>query len=163
MHRIAVAIILFLAMTFAVGCSSIDCSLNSLVHTQYAFRTPGGEPDTLRDTLTVTTRTIHGDSIILNMATDIAEFSLPVSYTLDSDTLLFKFRLKDGRAFDDKVILKKTNISHFESVDCPPTFFHDIEDLQHEGQAIDSLRVNDKHIDNGTEKKNILIYLRSDM
>ena len=163
MHKIAAAIILFLAMTFTVGCSSIDCSLNSLVHTQYAFRTAYGEPDTLRDTLTVTARTMHGDTILLNMASDITEFSLPVSYSLDSDTLMFRFRLKDGRAFDDQVILKKTNISHFESVDCPPTFFHDIEDLQHEGIAIDSLRVNDKHIDNGTEKKNIFIYLRSDM
>lgn len=162
MRKIISVIIAFVALSFAVGCSSIDCSLNSLVMANYEFRSPYGA-DTLRDTLTVTTRTAHGDTVLLNMATDISVFSLPVSYTLDADTLIFNFRTRDKREFDDIVIIKKTNISHFESVDCPPTFFHDIEELHHDGMAIDSLVVTDKHIDNGTEKKNIHIYLRSDM
>ncbi len=134
-----------------------------MVRSHYAFRTADGVADTLRDTLTITTRTMHGDSVLLNRATGITEFSLPVSYTLDADTLTFSFKFKDGRRADDIVIIKKSNISHFESVDCPPTFFHDIDEISHDGTVIDSLKVNDKHIDNGTEKKNIYIYLRTDM
>ena len=151
-------------MTFVIGgCSSIDCSINSLVRSHYAFRKSTGVADTLRDTLTITTRTIHGDTILLNRATDISEFSLPVSYALDGDTLTFSFTTREGRQYDDVVVIKKSNISHFESVDCPPTFFHDIDSISHQGTVIDSLRVNDKHIDNDTEKKNIYIYLKSAM
>lgn len=161
MRKINAAILVFLVMSVLAGCSSIDCSLNSLVMANYAFRNQYGMPDTLRDTLTVTTRTVNGDTVLLNRATDITDFSLPVSYTLDSDTLSFHFTRKDGAKTTDHIIMKKTNISHFESVDCPPTFFHEIENIEHQGGRIDSLRVNDKLIDNGTEKKNILIYLKS--
>lgn len=163
MRKVTAFIVLLVTMSFVLGCSSIDCSLNSLVRSQYAFRNADGAADTLRDTLTITTNTMYGDTVLLNRATDISEFSLPVSYSLDSDTLMFCFKLKDGRSFNDRVIIKKSNISHFESVDCPPTFFHDIDSIAYKGDAIDSIRVNDKHIDNDTEKKNIFIYLRSDM
>ena len=161
MRKINVVILVCAIISVFAGCSSIDCSLNSLVLSNYEFRTAYGTPDTLRDTLTVTTHTLDGDTVLLNRATDITGFSLPVSYVLDSDTLAFHFTRKDGTTYTDSLIMKKTNISHFESVDCPPTFFHDIEDLALQGERIDSLRVNDKRIDNGTEKKNIYIYLKS--
>lgn len=161
MRKITAAILVFLVMSVMAGCSSIDCSLNSLVMANYAFRTAYNTPDTLHDTLTVTAHTVNGDTILLNRAVGISEFSLPVSYTLDSDTLDFHFTRKDGARADDRLIMKKTNMSHFESVDCPPTFFHEIENIELRGKRIDSLRVNDKLIDNGTEKKNILIYLKS--
>ena len=161
MRKITAAIVLFVTMFVVAGCSSIDCSLNSLVLSQYSFVTPDNKPDTLHDTLTITTNTVYGDTVLLNRAINITEFSLPVSYSLDRDTLFFNFTSKDGRKATDRIIMKKTNISHFESVDCPPTFFHNVEEIEHQGTIIDSVRVNDKEITNETTNKNIFIYLKS--
>lgn len=151
-----------LAMLFA-GCSSIDCPLNNMVYTIYLVCGSDGERDTLHDTLTVTTTSIEGyEQVVLNMDVDVDSFILPISYTQETD--IFYIELHDTlyNYRRDTLSVTKTNVEHFESIDCSPSFFHTITGVTYTRNAIDSVVINDTEVNYDTSKKHFKIYFRTD-
>lgn len=150
------------SLLLAVSCSSIDCPMNSLVYTQYQLLDAVGRVDTLRDTLTIsTTRTDGNDSVLINKDVNITSFSLPISYSQEQD--IFYFELKDSLGnmpLIDTVRVTKENLPHFESADCPPSFFHKITGVSSTNNAIDSIVVNYPDVNYDTSKKHFNIYFK---
>ena len=108
--------LLFLHLLVAVfgmfiSCSSVDCPLNNTVYANYKLM---GKVKTLPDTLTIwTSRNDGNDTILINQQVNTDSFTLPVSYARDRDILYFR-----TNHTMDTVTIDKTNIPHFESVDC---------------------------------------------
>ena len=133
------------------SCSSIDCPVQNTVSVQYEIRDKAGKALSITDSLSVvTTRndgknieldiTTHNDgkSTVLNRLIGRSSFSLPISYSHPEDILFFCF--KDSvKTVVDTVWIKKDDIPHFESVDCSASFFHELKEVRHTHNAIDSL------------------------
>jgi hypothetical protein len=116
------------------------------VRTRYQFTNSAGDSISLQDTLTVVTTRKDGsqtvifssDSIIYNKGVGTCKFHLPISHSHPEDILFFCF--KDSvKLVVDTVWIKKDDIPHFESVDCSASFFHELTDVRHTHNAIDSL------------------------
>lgn len=134
-----------------VSCSSIDCPIDNIVSVQYEVRDKAGNALPLTDTLSVASTRLDGENIlldittllngkynILNKLTGESAFSLPISQSHPEDILFFCF--KDSVTLVvDTVWIKKEDIPHFESVDCSAAFFHELTDVRHTHNAIDSL------------------------
>lgn len=154
LHRYE-SLLLVVPLLLLSACASIDCSITSAVSCHYSLR---GEVDALSDTLTILAmRPNSNDTIVLNRLTQANAFSLPVSYEYDSDQLLFLQKDTVGELRTDTVTLFKTNNPHFDSVDCPPRFFHTITRVQTTHHGIDSIVIAHPNIDYD-EKENLLIY-----
>jgi len=126
---------LFLLAVIVSACSSIECPINNVVEAVYTLRKATGEVDTLYDTLTITTQRSDGqDTVLLNKAVGITEILLPMSHTNDVDVLNFTIG-----GTTDVVKVSKTNIPHFESVDCTPSYFHEITGVEWTGTLIDDI------------------------
>lgn len=151
--------IAFLLMATAVNllfvaCSEVNCPLNTTVYSQYAVK-----GDTLNDTLTVITlRPDSNDAVMLNRLVGARGFYLPMSYAHDADELLFLYTDTAGRQMLDTVTVMKTNRPHFESVDCPPAYFHTITDVSHTRNRIDSIVINNANVDYDETKQHLYIY-----
>ena len=76
----------------------------------------------------------------------------------DSDKLRFVFTSKAGVTTVDTVTVTKTNISHFESVDCSPAFFHTLTAVSAKGTRVSQVEISNPVmlINDGT-KEHILI------
>ena len=136
---------------FLASCSSVDCPIDNIVSVQYEVRDKAGNASPLTDTLSVAstrfdgevflldiTTLLNGKYNILNKLTGESTFSLPISYSHPEDILFFCF--KDSvKLVVDTVWIKKDDIPHFESVDCSASFFHELTDVRHTHNAIDSL------------------------
>ena len=144
-------IFICLSSLVVFSCSSIDCPVQSIVSVQYEVRDKTGEALSLTDTLSVvTTRkdgynvlvdmTMHHSDmdVILNRLTGESAFSLPISYSHPEDILYFCFT-DSVKTLVDTVWIKKDDIPHFESVDCSAAFFHELTNVRHTHNAIDSL------------------------
>lgn len=150
------------SLLLAVSCSSIDCPMNSLVYTQYQLLDAVGRVDTLRDTLTISTTRIDGrDSVLINKDVNITSFSIPISYSQDQDVFYLELRDSLGNLpLMDTVTVTKEDIPHFESADCPPSFFHEITGVSSTNNAIDSVVVNNPDVNYDTSKKHFNIYFK---
>lgn len=148
------------ALTLA-ACSTIDCPLNNRVYASYKL---AGTVTTLTDTLTVsTTRTAAdgNDTVLLNQATAIDSFSLPLSYQQAEDVLYFSFAKSDTTdTITDTVRVAKQDLPHFESVDCSPNFFHTLTSVSHTSHAIDSIVINNPKVTYNDTKPHFLLYLK---
>ena len=157
------ACLALMTMLAAGSCSSVDCPLNSLVYTQYQLRTATGTADTLYDTLTISTKRIidGNDTVLINRNVRTTEFSLPISYAQPQD--IFYFETTDTvtkAATIDTVTVTKTDMPHFESVDCTPTYFHTITAVSSTDNAIDSIVIIHPDVDYDTSKKHFNIYFK---
>ena len=142
------------------ACSSIDCPVQHSVMSNYAVMTGVQVPDTLRDTMSVSTRRANGtDTILLNKAISLLNFSLNVSYSSPEDTLYFAFCNYPFAAVDT-VWIKKENIPHFESVDCSASYFHNITAVRSTHYAIESLTINNSLVDYDPQKVHFHLYLK---
>ena len=151
MRTVTMAVVVTIVMVSIGACSSIDCPVQNTVSTQYAFPTAAGERDTLADTLTVSTIRQNGtDSILLNRSVMTTDFSLPVSYTANADTLQFLLADTTGHTTADTVVVMKTNTPHFESVDCNISFFHEITGVTFTRHFIDTIIVRNKTVNYDT-------------
>lgn len=156
------AVTIVTSLLMAVSCSSIDCPMNSLVYTQYQLLDGDGNAYVLRDTLTVSTaRNAGNDSVLINKDVNVKAFDLPVSYANECDVFYFELRDSLGNApLTDTVTVVKDNMPHFESADCPPSFFHKITAVNATRNAIDSIAINNPDVNYDTSKKHINIYFR---
>ncbi len=146
--------ILFFGMLVLLGaCSSVDCPLNNVVYTNYKLC---GAVATLPDTLTISTTRVDGlDSVLINRQVNTDSFSLPVSYGNAEDVLFFR-----TNHLSDTVWVEKTNVPHFESVDCGLNYFHTITGVRFTRHAIDSIVINHKEVNYDASPKHFHIYFK---
>lgn len=151
-----------MALTALVACSSIDCPMDNLVYTQYQLMRSDGLPDTLSDTLTISTNRHDGsDSVLINRQTDAKTLDLPISYAQAADT--FFFEAKDTvqkLTLIDTVVVEKENHIHFESTDCGVSYFHKLTSVRCTKHRIDSIRIINPDVSYDTSKKHFYIYFR---
>ena len=136
-----------------ISCSDIDCPVTNGVRVNYVV-----QGDTLHDTLTISAiRENKADTILLNKQVKTTKFSLPMSYSGDSDKLRFVFTNTAGVTTIDTITVSKTNISHFESVDCSPTFFHTLTAISAKGTRVSQVEISNPNVDNDGTKEHIHI------
>ena len=133
-----------------MGCTSLDCPLNNTVYTKYKLM---GDNKTLKIAGT--------DSVLINKDVNVDSFSLPMSYSLNEDVLFFEIHTLSKQVFKDTVTVSKENRSHFESVDCSPSFFHTITDVKTTHNYIDSIVINQKEVNYDASKAHFYIYFGS--
>ena len=150
---------LLLATVALAACSTIDCPLANSVYTRYKLQ---GGVSRLADTLTVSTqRHTSGDTILLNRAVGVDSFQLPMSYTGNEEVLYFTMKDTLNTTHYDTITIEKDNQPHFESVDCSPSFFHNIHRIRHTGHRIDSIVINNTKVTNDNSKAHFFIYFKS--
>ena len=152
------AILVSTAMSLTQSCSEVDCPLDNVVVMTCGLYDANGSEQNLTDSLTV--MAAGTDSILLNGAQNVSSFGLPMNYVADVDTLIFKFTEVDGTSYIDTLRVSHTNEAHFESLDCPLSFFHEIKDVVTTHNAIDSVAIVRKQV-NYEDVENLKIYLAS--
>jgi hypothetical protein len=140
------------------SCSSTDCPLNNIVQCHYTFySSTSKQAVSYTDTLTV----IAADSIILNKLVNSQSFSLPMSYIMEEDTLIFLFKSSE-KTDNNQVIVSHTNTPHFVSLECGTSYFHQIMNISFQSNTpssvIDSIVVSNRDVNYG-QNENIRIYL----
>lgn len=147
----------------AASCTSNDCPLNNTVSLICGFyNSNDGSAISIGNTLTVTLR----DSIILNRSIGASTIALPMSYSAETDTLVFVYSPVDSIAgISDTLTLSKTNQAHFISLECGTKVFHTITAVNHtlrtadkiHRYAIDSIVVSNPNV-NFDGQENLKIY-----
>ena len=121
------ALVCIVAALAAVSCSSIDCPLNNRVCVKMRL---AGDASVLNDTLTIASpRTVgeDNDTVLINRLTESDSLQVPMSYNRSQDIYFLTLVQKETSVeTTDTVWVDKTNLPHFESVDCAPNMFHDI-------------------------------------
>ncbi|MBO5699612.1 MAG: hypothetical protein J6R79_06385 [Bacteroidaceae bacterium] len=153
-------------MALTASCSEVECPLDSVVVMTCDLKdaTTGGAFQ-LTDSLTI--KPMGKDTIMLNRAQGISSFVLPLKLGETTDTFLLRFADEWENVTTDTLILTHYNQPHFESMDCPATYFHTITDVAWKNQNKPALNI---FIDTVTIKRalvdyenttNIQIYLRT--
>ena len=141
-----------------VGCSTIDCPLNNRVYSKYKL---AGNVTTLNSKMTITANLHNGnDSVIINQAEKTDSFELPMSYSMPIDTFYVDIK-GSTQSYRDTIAVTKTDIPHFESVDCSPAIFHKVTAINYTQQTIDSIVINQPNVTNNVTKSTFLIYFKS--
>ncbi|MBP5387047.1 MAG: hypothetical protein J6Y97_06640 [Prevotella sp.] len=154
MRRVVTIVLVLLLM----ACSSIDCPLNTVEGCKYGF---AGEVTVLSDTLTVNAIRIYDkDTTLLNRKVNASSFVLPMSYNQPSDLLLFSFTDSLNVTLTDTVKVYKTDMARFESVDCSPVFFHQINDVEWTRHVIDNIIISKSTVNYDTTGCNLHIYIK---
>lgn len=165
-RRAALPLSLCAVALVGAGCSNIDCPLDNVVVMQCnLYDAASLSALTLSDSLTV--RPAGRDTVLLNRATGISSFQLPLRETLGSDTLLLRFCSAEGLTSTDTLFIQHDLQPHFESLDCPASVFHHITAVRAASQtgselplAIDSLSLV-RPVVNYDDVENIRIFLRT--
>lgn len=109
------------------ACSNIECPLNNTALSTYGFYQSGTTNKyKLIDTITV--KIPRNPKSLYNRAIGINTFDLPVSFTLETDTLLFHISNSNGQV-TDTIFMNHTNKPHFESLECGTVFFHEVKSI----------------------------------
>ena len=122
---------------FMVGlsaCSNIDCPLDNVVSLQCNLYDASTQSTlTLSDVLSVTPA--GRDTLLLNQATGIKSFLLPLKEAGAQDTLLLHFANAQGAVQVDTLFVNHTPQPHFESLDCPSSVFHTLNAVRVSAQG----------------------------
>ncbi len=169
--RKIIVVILFIAAISA--CTSIDCPVQNLVYTSYELKKANGTTDTLNnDTLWVWTQRVNGTDTVISrqiignielncfFGSSATAFQLPISYTQSEDVLYMLLRNSEGFSYIDTVRIKKENIPHFESVDCQAAYFHEITSVATTHNVIDSIVINNPHVNYDATTAHFHIYFK---
>lgn len=153
-------------LAVAAGCSNIDCPLDNVVTMQcnlYAKETLS--PLTLTHVLTVSPA--GRDTVLLNQATGITSFLLPLKEGATQDTLLLHLSDETGRFAVDTLFVTHTPQPHFESVDCPASVFHTLTAVWATSHPLSELPLTVDSVSlvrslvNYDDVENVRIFLRS--
>jgi len=139
------------------ACSSIDCPVENKVYCNYHL---AGPVSTLTDTLTIIALRPTGGELQLNRLGSAQGFILPVSYAYPEDVLLLSLTDTLGSTLTDTVRITKTNLPHFESVDCAPRYFHHIDDVKWTRHTLDSIIIKNASINYDTTGGHLLLYFK---
>lgn len=156
------ALVCIVAALAAVSCSSIDCPLNNRVCVKMRL---AGDASVLNDTLTIASpRTVGdgNDTVLINRLTESDSLQVPMSYNRSQDIYFLTLVQKETSAeTTDTVWVDKTNLPHFESVDCAPNMFHDITAVKTTHHSIDSIAINNNKVTYNDAKAHLIIYFKS--
>lgn len=144
------------AMTMG-GCDSADCALNNNVLCTIGFYDGNGNQVQVDDTLMVSAA--GTDSILYNRGVRTSTFSIPLSYRNACDTLAITVWCDDWE-MEDLLYIEKTNVEHFEALECPVNMFHRITAVRSTNYMIDSVKIAYENVEynNG---ENIKIFLHT--
>lgn len=161
------------AVVALTGCSSIDCSLDSVVvWTLTFYDSTTEEPMKLPCVLTVDAA---GAGTLFNRAMGVESMELPMSHAAEADTLYLKWASPASNseggaatyAATDVLVLRHDNYGHFDAMDCPAAVFHTITDAQFTTHslktfpiAIDSVSIIRPKVDY-QDVENIRLYLNT--
>ena len=119
------------------ACESYDCTLYNYVGCYGTFVREGAAAQ-IKDTLTITAG--KNGPTLLNRSVNTASLNLPLSYWQDEDTLVFYIKGKEY-SLRDTVWITKSNQVHYESPDCPTTFFHEIQSTRSTHEFIKDITI----------------------
>ena len=154
----------FLCIT-AVSCTNMECPLGNMVQVKCGIYGSDGKELTFTDTMTV--RAAGTDQLLLNRAFSIKSFSVPLAYEAGVDTLLICLSDSKDRVAVDTLFVSHESSPHFESVDCPIVFFHNIREVSSANDVKSDFPIIIDHVElsrslvNYDSDENIKLYLRS--
>lgn len=171
MHKLK-NIITLAALTGLASCTSIDCTLDSVVVWTLSFYdTELEEPMKLPCLLSVDAA---GAGTLYNRGQGISEMSLPMSHMAEADTLYLRWGVElegDEESgpllyeVTDVLTLSHENYPHFDAIDCPAAVFHTITDAKFTGHkpevfplVIDSVSITRPQVDY-KDVENIRLFL----
>lgn len=135
------------------ACTSINCPLNNTVASVWRFS------ETLGGSLTVSSDLQDGsDTVIINSQSAVDSLSMPMSYAAATDTFTLTYATTAGDTLVDRIMIKKTDTQHFESIECSPAVFHHIDEVTTDGVFIDSVAIRNPNVTYNTVSANIIIY-----
>ncbi|MBR6287049.1 MAG: hypothetical protein IKR18_08715 [Bacteroidaceae bacterium] len=152
MRHISKHIALLAVSSLVAACSSINCQLNNTVYTTYGLYYRNN-PITVTDTLTVTT--LGSDSVLLNKKTDMSSIELPMSYTGETDVIVLSFMEQSN----DTIWISHTNYPYYETPECGTAIFHEITNIHHTHNLIDSIEIVKPTV-NYDGKENVRIHFK---
>lgn len=147
------------------SCTEVECPIDSVVvMTCGIYDADSKGKYELRETLTVTP--LGKDTVLLNSATGVKDFVLPLRIVENCDTMLFHFTDEWGQNATDTLFISHENMPHFESVECPTTYFHKLTEVTFSNDRglssrikIDSVNIIRDLVDYN-DVENIQVYLR---
>lgn len=135
------------------ACNGTDCVINNTVGGTALFYNEEGRPVQIVDTLTVSICRPQGDSIVLNRKRGVTEFTFPLSYAGETDTLVLRFN-----GVSDSLFLTHDNLPQFISLDCGTAMFHTLTAATCTHHVLHSVVISEAAIDyNDTENLQILL------
>ena len=137
------------------ACDSADCTLMNNVACSYGFYS-NGTSISLLDPLNV--YACGTDSVLVNQEIGASSASIPMSYWLDADTLIFEV-CGETYLLVDTVYVEKENIPHFESPDCPSKMFHAITAVRCTHNFMDDITITNPIV-NYDQVENLQIHIR---
>lgn len=146
------------------ACSNIDCPLDNVVSLQCNLYDASTQSAlTLSDVLSVTPA--GRDTLLLNQATGIKSFLLPLKEAGTQDTLLLHFANAQGAVQVDTLFVNHTPQPHFESLDCPSSVFHTLNAVRVSAQGSANSAIVDsvslvRPIVNYDDIENIRLFIR---
>ena len=147
------------------ACSNIDCPLDNVVSLQCNLYDASTQSTlTLSDVLSVTPA--GRDTLLLNQATGIKSFLLPLKEAGAQDTLLLHFANAQGAVQVDTLFVNHTPQPHFESLDCPSSVFHTLNAVRVSAQGSANSAIVDsvslvRPIVNYDDVENIRLFIRT--
>lgn len=147
------------------ACSNIDCPLDNVVSLQCNLYDASTQSAlTLSDVLSVTPA--GRDTLLLNQATGIKSFLLPLKEAGTQDTLLLHFANAQGAVQVDTLFVNHTPQPHFESLDCPSSVFHTLNAVRVSAQGLANSAIVDsvslvRPIVNYDDIENIRLFIRT--
>jgi len=158
-------IIVILTVIALAACTSIDCPVQNLVYTRYAFKKANGSADTLNtDTLWIMTTRVDGtDTLLMNAlcGSTAFDFNLQISYTQPEDVFVTLLTDTAGNYYIDTIRIKKENYPHFESVDCQATYFHKLTGVSSTHHIIDTIEINNPTVNYDATNEHFHIYFKA--
>lgn len=156
LQYIAQLFALLLVLEGVFACSGEDCPINNTVQGRMVFYDQNRDRVAYADVLTVSAVRPQGDSVVLNKKANASEVLFPLSYTHDTDTIIFAY--SDG-TICDSLYISHTNIPTLVSVDCGTAMFHTITSVSSTHYWIDTLMLNSSEV-NYDERENIQVIYR---
>ena len=148
----------FVSLILPSSCTSIDCPLNNRVYAKFKL---AGTVTTISDTLNISTIKVTGeDSVLINDDVEVDSFMLPMSYRGAEDVFFVRIKSKSGTSTLDTLKVKKLDHTHFESVDCKPSFFHTITGVESTHHRIDSVVIKLEYVTYDDSKPHFYIYFK---
>jgi hypothetical protein len=133
-----------------------------------------GRPDTLtKDTMWVWTPRVDGTDTLISrkqqnnlelnyfFGSSATTFELPISYTQPEDVLYVLVKNTAGIIYHDTIRIQKENTQHFESVDCQASYFHTITDVSTTHHVVDSIVINNPHVNYDQNTTHFKLYLKA--
>ena len=155
-------LIAFLVVGSVVACSSEDCPINNTVLGKMVFRNVYGDLVSINGALTVSAVRQQGDTIVINRKANASEVLFPMSYTHETDTLVFSYIFDESYVLYDSIYVTHVNTPVLVSVDCGTAMYHTITSVGSTHHLIDTLLLTSPDVDYDEHENIQVIYRTAD-